>query len=418
VLSRIAEKLIEINGTDFLRNGIRREGITREEFAERFNDKKQSVSMLYIHVPFCRSLCPFCSFNRYFYQEPLLVSYFESLKQELNIYKDIGIGFRRVYIGGGTPTVNFPQLISLIDFLKSEFQIQEISLESTPRELSEEKLEELKKKGVSRLSIGIQTLDRVLLKKIGRGWQDPESTLEIAKLANEKIPTLAVDLIFNFPEQQVSQFENDLSLLMSTGISQITAYPLMPSIYSQEFKRIDRNRERQFYSALAKEAEKHGYVPSTVWCYSKQRQALAHNIIDEYITNEDQYIGAGSSSISYVNGKISINTFALKKYKEMLEKGLIPVVFEKQLSSMQQSGLLLLNKLFSTKMQEEVVENIEKERIHVKLLLSLLRLAGIVEIENTTWVLKRRGYYAVGSAMRMFFSVLDTLREDFRKRQV
>jgi len=418
VLSRIAEKLVEINGTDFLRNGIRREGITREEFVERFNAKKQSVSMLYIHIPFCRSLCPFCSFNRYFYQEPLLVSYFESLKQELNIYKDIGIGFRRVYIGGGTPTVNFPQLISLIDFLKSEFQIQEISLESTPRELSEEKLEELKKKGVSRLSIGIQTLDRVLLKKIGRGWQDPESTLEIAKIANEKIPTLAADLIFNFPEQQVSQFENDLSLLMSTGISQITAYPLMPSIYSQEFKRIDRNRERQFYSALAKEAEKHDYVPSTVWCYSKQRQAPAHNIIDEYITNEDQYIGAGSSSISYVNGKISINTFALKKYKEMLEKGLIPVVFEKQLSNMQQSGLLLLNKLFSTKMQEEVVENIEKEGIHVKLLLSLLRLAGIVGIENTTWVLKRKGYYAVGSAMRMFFSVLNTLREDFRKRQV
>ena len=105
MLSRIAEKLIEINGTDFLRNGIRREGVTREEFVERFNDKKQSVSMLYIHVPFCRSLCPFCSFNRYFYQEPLLVSYFESLKQELNIYKDIGIGFRRVYIGGGTPTL-------------------------------------------------------------------------------------------------------------------------------------------------------------------------------------------------------------------------------------------------------------------------------------------------------------------------
>ena len=94
------------------------------------------------------------------------------------------------------------------------------------------------------------------------------------------------------------------------------------------------------------------------------------------------------------------------------------MVFEKRLSSMQQSGLLLLNKLFSTKMQEEVVKNIEKEGIRVKLLLSLLRLAGVVGIENTTWVLKRKGYYAVGGAMRMFFSVLNTLREDFRKRQV
>jgi coproporphyrinogen III oxidase-like Fe-S oxidoreductase len=111
---------------------------------------------LYIHIPFCRKLCPFCCFNRYLFHEDKARTYFKELRRELDIYIERGFTFRDFYFGGGTPTVMMDELCSFIAYLHSKFQVNAISLETTPQELTPPTIEALKKAGVNRLSLAFR----------------------------------------------------------------------------------------------------------------------------------------------------------------------------------------------------------------------------------------------------------------------
>jgi coproporphyrinogen III oxidase-like Fe-S oxidoreductase len=90
----------------------------------------RDCALLYVHIPFCRSLCPFCCFNRYLYGEDMARRYYLDLKQELDLYIRQGFNFSSVYFGGGTPTILMDELLSFIDYLRERFDIHEVSLEN------------------------------------------------------------------------------------------------------------------------------------------------------------------------------------------------------------------------------------------------------------------------------------------------
>ena len=110
---------------------------------------------LYIHIPFCRTLCPFCCFNRYLFKEDEARKYFKNLKKEIDLYIQRGFKFSDFYFGGGTPTIQMDELTGFIDYLKENFEVKQISLETTPREINRENIDLLKAAGVNRLSIGV-----------------------------------------------------------------------------------------------------------------------------------------------------------------------------------------------------------------------------------------------------------------------
>jgi len=408
VLEKISEQIVVKEASRFLLNNNLANGTVPTY--------KGKAEMLYVHIPFCRTLCPFCSFNRELYKPERLKYYFNLLEKEINLYYDVGYDFNSVYIGGGTPTVDFDKIIELIEYIKERFHINDMSIESTVRELNESKINELYRVGVKRLSIGIQTFDQELSKKIGRAWQDKEEAISIIKIANKKFDTLNVDLIFNLPSQSISTFENDLSLLIENKVKQITAYPLMPSIYSYLFKNIDRRREKNFYNTFMRIMDENHYNPSTPWCYSISDRKM----IDEYITKYDYYIGVGTSSISYIDEKFLLNTFSIEKYAALLEKGLIPSIIVKEINKGDSEKFYFLNRLFALKISKSDFKKRYGEDIRVSLasLIYLLRLFGIIGENKDFIYLKRKGFYLVGNAMRAFFSVLDTLREEFRKKQI
>ena len=125
----------------------RREGRKFRRLNETFDEdvikgegKGKEIPALYVHIPFCRTLCPFCCFNRYLFQEDLARRYFVDLKKELELYIGRGFRFSRVYFGGGTPTVLMDELLKFIEHLSAKSNISEISLETTPRELSVENI--------------------------------------------------------------------------------------------------------------------------------------------------------------------------------------------------------------------------------------------------------------------------------------
>ena len=114
--------------------------------------------MLYIHIPFCERLCPYCSFNRFPFAEDRAVPYFKNLRREMMMVKELGYDFDSLYIGGGTPTIMLDELCETIDLAKSEFSIERGFVRDRPESSDSDVLEKFQGR-VNRMSVGVQSID-------------------------------------------------------------------------------------------------------------------------------------------------------------------------------------------------------------------------------------------------------------------
>jgi menaquinone C8-methyltransferase len=382
--------------------------------------KTRREASLYIHIPFCRTLCPFCCFNRYLFKEDKARQYFTSLKKELTLYIDRGFHFSDFYFGGGTPTILMDELLDFIEFLKNNFEVKQLSLETTPLETSEDNLRLLKAAGVNRLSIGVQSFDDTVIKAMGRRQGTGEEIKERVALAQGKFETLNIDFVFNFPFQTIEQFESDIDIFKSMGIDQATFYPLMASPHKKDalerkFNKVNTKREKLFYDVIVRELYRGGYSPSTAWCFSR-----GNKMIDEYIIEYDDYIGIGSGSVSIFNGHFFVNTFSIDRYSEMVNSGKLPVVGWRKLSQREHMYYYILTKLFGMEMDNKKFAARFRSEISHKLGAEMLALQAlkIVERNNGTVRVTENGMYPVSVMMREFFTSLNSLREHYIENQI
>ena len=374
---------------------------------------------LYVHIPFCRSLCPFCCFNRYLFREDLARRYFMDLKKELELYIRRGFNFSSIYFGGGTPTVLMEELMSFIDHLRSQFKIREVSLETTPRELTEQNIELLKKAGVNRLSIGVQSFNEQTLKTMGRVNGPADEVKRCLLMAKGQFDTLNVDFVFNFPGQTVEQFSADVAAFKDLGIDQATFYPLMPSPHKKDalerkFNTVGTVREKQFYDIVLRQLYHDGYNASTVWCFSR-----GERIIDEYIVNFDDYVGIGAGSVSIVQGNFYVNSFSLDRYHQLTTAGSMPAIGLRRLTERENLHYYLLTKIFGMQLDAEKFRDRFGEDMQRKLWLELafLKTWGLVS-GNSRLQVTEKGMYPVSIMMRDFFAALNTLREHCIEHQL
>ena len=412
---------------DILSYVTRREGRKFLQLEEPADDSFVSNSMLgkdqqaalYVHIPFCRTLCPFCCFNRYLFKEDNARKYFISLKKELDLYVDRGFVFSSVYFGGGTPPILMDELLGFIDYLKAKCRIGEISLESTPAEVNPGMVQSLSRAGIKRFSVGIQSFDNNVLKSMGRVTSTGEEAMEKVLMAQGKFDTVNIDLIFNFPFQSLKQFETDVELFKSMKIDQATFYPLMASPHKRSamerrFNRVDAARESEFYDVILKELYDGGYRASTAWCYSR-----GDRMIDEYIIDFDDYVGIGSGSVSIVNGNFYVNSFSLERYDDFINRSKLPVIGWRRLSDKEALRYYLLTALFGLTVDAEKFRRRFGADIEKKLWLELgaLRAFGLVEGKDKIGV-TRRGMFPVNIMMRDFFASLNGLRERCIEKQI
>jgi coproporphyrinogen III oxidase-like Fe-S oxidoreductase len=374
---------------------------------------------LYVHIPFCRSLCPFCCFNRYLFDEGLAHRYFKDLKQELEMYRARGFSFSDVYFGGGTPTVLMDELGGFIGHLRQQFKINQISLETTPRELTPQNIRLLKDYGIHRLSIGVQSFDEQVLKTMGRVNGPAMEVKKRLLQAQGKFDTLNVDFVFNFPGQTVEQFADDVAAFKDLGIDQATFYPLMASPHKKDamerrYNRVDNSREQQFYDVILSQLYHGGYKASTAWCFSR-----GEHLIDEYIIESDDYVGIGSGSVSIVNGNFYVNSFALDNYHELVTTDKLPIVGWRKLSDRETLRYYLLTKLFGLQVDKRAFRQRFGGEMERKLWLELafLKAGGIVTGKDVLQVTEK-GMYPVSVMMREFFAALNTLREYHIEHQI
>jgi coproporphyrinogen III oxidase-like Fe-S oxidoreductase len=377
------------------------------------------IPSLYVHIPFCKSLCPFCCFNRYLFDEGKARKYFKDLKKELEIYIEKGFKYSNFYFGGGTPTVLMDELTRFIDYLRSMFAVKQISLETTPREISPANLAALKSAGINRLSIGVQSFDAAVLKNMGRPSSPGEEIAEKLLMAEGQFDTLNIDFVFNFPGQSIQQFEADVTRFKELGIDQATFYPLMASPHKRDamerkFNRINTSREKQFYDIILRELFEKGYHASTAWCFSR-----GERMIDEYIVEDDDYIGVGAGSVSIVGGNFFVNSFSLERYGEFLNNGRLPIIGWRWLSPREHMRYYLLTKLFGMKLDKEKFRQRFYAPIGDKLKKELLffKLFGLVKGDEQLRV-TAKGMYPVSVMMREFFAALNGLREYCIENQI
>ena len=368
---------------------------------------------LYIHIPFCKQLCPYCSFNRFLYHEDKVRRYFRSLRKELDFYLERGFRFSSFYFGGGTPTVQMDELISFFDYLHARLPVEEISLETNPRDITPENVKILKDLGVKRLSMGVQSFDDGMLRAMGRLSHTGAEAVEKVRLAQGQFDTFNIDLLYNFPSQSLEQFHRDILCVKELEVDQVTFYPLMPApkkreLMERRFSRVDTARERRFYDLILEEIYHDGYHPSTVWCFSR-----GERMIDEYIIDYEDYIAIGSGSVGLYEGLFYVNSFSLENYNQMVSEGRLPIVMSRILPRRDLLRYYLLTKLFGMKIDKEAHRRRFGRGIYrdLGLDLALFRLLGIVK-EDERWVrVTERGMYFVSGMMREFFTALNRLRE-------
>ena len=376
--------------------------------------------MLYLHVPFCPSLCPFCSFHRVQFRRDQAARYFRALADEIALAADAGFRFEETYIGGGTPTVLPEALAELIVSLRTRYGVTRVSAETNPNDLVPEVLDRLTDAGVNRLSVGVQSLDDALLTQMRRRekYGDSAAIRERLQAAAGRFDTLNVDMMFNFPAQTGAKLERDLEILTDDiGASQVSWYPLMSSrstrrTMAESIGRVSYARERAMYRQIAEHMLSRGYSRSSAWCFSKSPA-----MIDEYITQSDDYLGLGSGSFSLVGGTLYGSTFSIDDYLSRIADGRSGILRRRRLSDRERMQYHLLVRLFAGALSLDAADRVFERRFGRTLLPEIagLRAIGAVSKTGRTLRLTESGQYLWVMLMREFFSSVNEFRERMRR---
>jgi coproporphyrinogen III oxidase-like Fe-S oxidoreductase len=368
-------------------------------------------SVLYVHIPFCESLCPFCSFHRVEIKQLKATAYFKALRQELRVIADKGYRPTIVYVGGGTPTILPDELAATLELIRTLFPIEQISIETNPNHLRDDILQILNSAGVDRLSVGIQTFDNALLRQMGRYVPYGSGELNRERLADAagRVHTLNVDMIFNLPGQSEASLQRDLDILTNDlKVCQTSIYPLMNSrrtgkAMQESMGAYSLRNEKVFYNRLRDTMEK-DYLMSSVWCFSR-----GSGLVDEYIIADTNYIGVGSGAFSYVDGTMYANTFAIHRYGRMIHETGSAITATRRLDDVQQARYDILMSLFGLSMKK----NEHRDKLLRKEIFALQCL-GVIEHDGENFRLTRRGQYSWLIMMREFFTGVNNFRDQMR----
>ena len=282
----------------------------------------------YVHIPFCTQICYYCDFSKVFIKNQPVDSYLEHLLQEFHSY-DIQ-KLRTLYIGGGTPTaLSAPQLEVLLDGLTKNLDLsvlEELTIEANPGDLDEDKIAVLKNSAVNRVSLGVQTFDDKMLKKIGRSHLEKDIYENIDRLKLAGFDNISIDLIYALPGQTMDQVKDNVAKAIAFDIPHMSLYSLILENHTVFMNRMRRGKlplpkeevEAEMFEYIIAELESAGFEHYEISNFSKPGFESHHNLM--YWDNAEYYgIGAGASG--YVNGVRYKNHGPIRHYMQAVEEG-------------------------------------------------------------------------------------------------
>lgn len=395
--------------------------------------KPNQPYMLYMHVPFCERLCPYCSFNRYPFKEEIAAPYFENMRKEMLMLKDLGYDFESIYVGGGTPTIMIDELCETLDLARDNFNIKEVSSETNPNHLTKSYLDKLQGR-VQRLSVGVQSFDNTLLKQMDR-YEKYGSGEEIFERIGEAAPYFEdfnVDMIFNFPSQTEESLRRDIETIKACGCDQVTFSPLYVSSattnkMASTLGKVDYNREYTFYNIIDEEmtgGSNPEFSRRTLWTFNrlnriqnKSTEKQKHIEVDEYAVSYEEYPAIGSGSITHLDGGLYVNNFSITDYNEAISNGVMPIMGKTELGKHDLMRYRLLLQLYELRFDKKQFErefgcSIERG-LPAEMAYMRLNKAFATDDENEL-TLTPKGRYLTLVMYRQFLSGMNNLRDQAR----
>ena len=377
--------------------------------------------LLYAHIPFCKTLCSYCTFHRFLFKEHKAREYFINLRKEMDYVKALGYDFTSMYIGGGTTTILEDELIRTIEHARTLFPgIKEVSCETDPLQIATPTFRNLKGL-VDRMSIGVQSFNDDILKMTERYDKFGSGALIYERLqeALELFPTTNVDMIFGFRDQNLEMLQRDMDLLVELNPRQITTYPLM--VTSQTLKSVKQTIAAKGieladqYAVIMNTLGNH-YRQLTSWTFGRTHDEG----FDEYVVDHDEYLGVGSGAFSFLGSSLYVNTFSLRRYNERIKAGMTGVERRRNFDKHAVLQYRLLLGLFSARLSRKYfreVHGVDLDKALFKEMLGL-RIAGAVKDnpeDPDNLIVTDAGKFLGLVMMKAFYSGMDNVRAELRK---
>lgn len=273
---------------------------------------------IYVHIPFCKSICNFCPYCKVRYTKEQCDEYIDFLIQEIHLVGGQQKERKEVtslYFGGGTPALAANRIKEIIETLKMYFIITEgIGVELHPDNVEAEVLQTLKEAGVTKISIGIQSFQEKYQKMLGRKSVDMKKMK--AALKEVAFETVSMDFIFALPGQTYEDLKADIDEAFLLGANHIAIYPFIDfSFTNSSLVSLPKKKKRELLDAITSYCLSKGYDRNSIWTFSSEKKAGYSSM------TRDNFIGFGCSATSLFHNQFKINTFDVASYCERIGSG-------------------------------------------------------------------------------------------------
>lgn len=299
---------------------------------------------IYIHLPFCIKKCQYCDFLSFSDKGSFVAEYFQALTAELKRYTFLSKDYiiDTVFLGGGTPTsIDSTYIVAFLREIRKIFQMSEnseITIEMNPGTVTDRKLSDYVESGINRFSLGVQTFDDIMLRRIGRIHTSEQVFQTVKLFHSQEIENFNIDMMHSLPYQRFDDLCKDLEILVSLNPAHISYYSLIVE-EGTEFHSLyhlkpdifpDEEEDRKMYHHIVSFLNQHGYRQYEISNYSKFNWKCRHNL--KY-WSLDEYLGLGLSSSSFVEGIRWRNTFDWNEYLSISQIGKKCIATEFQILS-------------------------------------------------------------------------------------
>lgn len=360
-----------------------------DNFLSYQNSKKLG---LYVHIPFCRSICEFCPYCKTVFEQESANRYVNALLQEIDMVGQMTKEKAEVtslYFGGGSPALIADDIKRVIAELQKNFIITEgIGLELHPQDVTEKTLTRLKLAGITKISIGIQSFQSAYLDILGRQRINPEEMLQ----ALSKVPfeTVSMDFIFALPDQTIDLLKADIEFAFSHGANHIAVYPFIDFTFTnQNFPRMREAKKKDLLYKLVSYCEEKGYIRDSVWTFSKDGKSKYSSMTRE------NFLGFGCSATTLLKDQFKINTFDTAQYIERVEKNQLPTALTLKFTPRQRMVYYLFWAAYTMRVNKNSFSDFFGLSLEdcYGLELRLARLLGWVRKEDDEYIMTTKGSY-------------------------
>ena len=309
---------------------------------------------LYVHIPFCKSICNFCPYCKIRYDEDQCNRYIDSLIEEIHLVGKQYPEKKKVtslYFGGGTPALASNRIKEIIDALNEHFIITEgIGIELHPDNVTEETLKTLKDAGVTKISIGIQSFLDKYQHILGRKTVDAESLR--SALSAVPFETVSMDFIFALPGQTYDDLRSDIDNAFSLGANHVAIYPFIDFTFTASpVTAMPKKEKRKLLDSITEYCLSRGYTRSSIWTFSSERDANYSSMTRE------NFLGFGCSATSLFKDQFKINTFDVESYCKRIDEKKLPTSLTIRFTKRQRMIYWLFWTAYSTRVRSADFES-------------------------------------------------------------